>query len=69
MKIEAIRALDDGDLQVRMDKARKDLFDLRVQAARGSVDSPSDIGAVRKSIARMMTVLRERELGKSRNAR
>lgn len=67
MKIEKIRALDDGDLQVQLDKLRKELYELRVKASIESIDNPSEIGAIRKTIARLETVKRERTLEQARS--
>lgn len=62
MKITEIRALEDGDLQVQLDKARKELFELRVKASIESIENPSDIQRHRRTIARLLTEKRSREL-------
>lgn len=62
MKIEEIRALDDGDLQVQLDKCRSELFNLRVKAATESIDNPREIRDLRRDVARMLTERRQRDI-------
>jgi len=62
MKMEEIRALDDGDLKLQEEKLRKELFDLRCKAATESLDNPCRIGELRRSIARILTEQRRRAL-------
>jgi large subunit ribosomal protein L29 len=56
-----LRELDDDELDNRLINARKELFNLRFQAATGRLDNSARTGAVRRDIARMLTVLRDRE--------
>ena len=59
-------ALDDmsaGDLETKLREAKEELFNLRFQAATGQLDNNSRLRTVKKDIARIYTVLRERELG------
>lgn len=56
---ELVRLLDD---------LKKDLFHLRFQHAINQLDNPTRIGAVKKDIARVKTVIRERELSDNTNA-
>jgi large subunit ribosomal protein L29 len=58
-----LRELDDDELDNRLINARKELFNLRFQAATGRLDNSARTGAVRRDIARMLTVLRDREAG------
>jgi large subunit ribosomal protein L29 len=51
------------DLVIRLGDAKKELFNLRFQAATGQLESHGRLRAVRKDIARIYTVMRERELG------
>ena len=67
MKIEEIRALDDGDLVVRLDKCRRALFNLRVKAAPESIDNPREIRDLRHDVARMLTERRQREMRESQS--
>ncbi|PJI94915.1 50S ribosomal protein L29 [Luteimicrobium subarcticum] len=54
---------DDDKLVAELKKAKEELFNLRFQAATGQLDSNGRLKAVRRDIARIYTILRERELG------
>jgi large subunit ribosomal protein L29 len=56
-----LRQLDDDELENRLINARKELFNLRFQAATGRLDNSARTGDVRRDIARMLTVRRARE--------
>ncbi|MFZ0170991.1 MAG: 50S ribosomal protein L29 [Acidimicrobiales bacterium] len=58
-----LRELDDDELENRLINARKELFNLRFQAATGRLDNSARTGAVRRDIARLLTVMRDREAG------
>jgi large subunit ribosomal protein L29 len=60
---ENMRGLDDERLVDELRKAKEELFNLRFQAATGQLESHGRLRAVRKEIARIYTVQRERELG------
>ena len=51
------------DLEAKLREAKEELFNLRFQAATGQLESHGRLNAVRKDIARIYTVVRERELG------
>jgi len=51
------------DLEAKLREAKEELFNLRFQAATGQLESHGRLHAVRKEIARIYTVKRERELG------
>ena len=53
-----IRELDDEELENRLLEARKELFNLRFQAATGRLDNNSRVTQVRRDIARLLTVQR-----------
>ena len=56
-------ALLDGDeLSTRLGDARRELFNLRFQLATGKLDNPARVGQVRHDVARILTVLRAREI-------
>ena len=57
--------LNGVDLEVKLREAKEELFNLRFQLATGQLDNNRRLGVVRKDIARIYTVLRERELGLS----
>ena len=58
-----IRDLADEELVSRLGEAKEELFNLRFQAATGQLESHGRLRAVKKDIARIYTVVRERELG------
>jgi large subunit ribosomal protein L29 len=58
-----LRELNDTELEHRLGEAKEELFNLRFQSATGQLESHGRLRAVRKEIARIYTVLRERELG------
>ena len=62
MKAKEVRDLSVGELEVKLDELKEELFNLRFQLATGQLDNPMRIGEVRKNIARVKTVMREREL-------
>ena len=61
MNIKEIREMSNDELLKTLDEFKKELFDLRFQRATGSIDNPMRIRELRKSIARILTVLKERE--------
>jgi len=60
-----LRALDGERLAELLREAKEELFNLRLQNATGQLDNTARLRAVRKDIARVYTVMRERELGLS----
>jgi large subunit ribosomal protein L29 len=58
-----LRSSDEDELEVKLAEAKIELFNLRFQAATGQLESHGRLRAVRKEIARIYTVKRERELG------
>ena len=64
MKINDIRNLSDEDIRKEIEKSKEELFNLRFSQATGNLEKPSRINELRKQVARMKTVLRERELSK-----
>jgi large subunit ribosomal protein L29 len=63
MKVEDLRVLEADELGVRMKAARRELYELRFKHAVGQLENSSQISKVRHDIARIMTVLRERDFG------
>jgi large subunit ribosomal protein L29 len=59
----ALRGFDDERLVEELRKAKEELFNLRFQSATGQLESHGRLRAVRRDIARIYTILRERELG------
>lgn len=60
---EALRALSTDELAIKLREGKEELFNLRFQAATGQIENHGRLTAVRKEIARIYTILRERELG------
>ena len=58
-----LRNVNTEDLVIRLVEAKEELFNLRFQAATGQLESHGRLRAVKKDIARIYTVMRERELG------
>ena len=59
------RELNDDELRTRLTEAKEELFNLRFQLATGQLTNNRLISTVKRDIARIYTVLRERELGLS----
>lgn len=59
---DELRDMDDGALEDRLAEAKQELFNLRFQHVTGQLDNSARIGQVRKDVARIKTVLREREI-------
>ena len=62
MKACEIRDLNDAELRKQLGDLKEELFNLRFQLATGQLDNVKRISEVRKSIARVKTVIKEREL-------
>lgn len=63
MKVEEVRELPDEELRTRLDEVKEELFNLRFQNATGQLDNYKRLNVLKKDIARISTVLKERELG------
>ncbi|MFQ6066478.1 MAG: 50S ribosomal protein L29 [bacterium] len=61
MKIGELRELSTEDLYQRLKELRAELFSLRIQAAQGRAANPAQIRKVRKNVARIKTLLSERQ--------
>ena len=61
-KAAELRSMGDADLVTRLGEAKQELFNLRFQIVTGQLDNSSRLGQVRRDIARIATVLREREI-------
>jgi large subunit ribosomal protein L29 len=61
-KASELRELNDTELEHRLREAKEELFNLRFQNATGQLDNTARLGQVRKDIARLETLLREREI-------
>lgn len=63
MKVEEIRGISSEELAKQQEAARKELFELRFRLATRQLVNHRQIREVKKTIARLSTILRERELG------
>jgi large subunit ribosomal protein L29 len=61
-KAAELRELNDGELLQRVLEAKEEHFNLRFQNATGQLDNSARIGDIRREIARLNTLLREREI-------
>ena len=64
MKANEVREMTPAELETKLGDLKKDLFYLRMQHATNQLDNPIRIAAVKKDIARVKTILREKELRK-----
>ena len=62
MKAKEVRELSAEQLSAKLAELKKDLFNLRLQHATNQLDNPVKMAEVKRDIARIKTVLREREL-------
>ena len=60
-ELKEIRRLSVADLEKKLQGLKKDLFMLRMQHATNQLDNPMQIAAVKKDIARIKTIIREKE--------
>ena len=57
-----LRDADEAELETRLAEAKQELFNLRFQIVTGQLDNSARIQTVRRDIARILTVLREKEI-------
>ncbi len=65
MKVEDIREMGAPELEIRLQELKEEQFKLRFQASMMQIENPSLVKKIRRDIARIKTVLRERELAKN----
>jgi large subunit ribosomal protein L29 len=63
MKVQELRKLSDKDLDQKLSDLKEELFNLRFQHATGQLDNVMRIREVKRTIARVKTIQRQRELG------
>ena len=63
VKAHELDEMNNTDLEARLREAKEELFNLRFQAATGQLESHGRLRSVKRDIARIYTVVRERELG------
>ena len=64
MKVKEIRELSTEEINAKIVETKQELFNLRFQQATGNLEKPSRVRELRHTVARMKTVLREREISK-----
>ena len=65
VKATELRELSEEELVTKLREAKAELFNLRVQGATGQLDNNRRLQVIRREIARIYTIMRERELGLS----
>ncbi|MCD1147355.1 50S ribosomal protein L29 [Peptoniphilus sp. KCTC 25270] len=68
MRTKDIRQMSSEELATKVNELKNELFNLRFQLATGQLDNPSSIKGVKKDIARVKTIQRERELNVEKEA-
>jgi len=63
-KIEELRKLSTEELNTKIKETKEELFNLRFQQATGNLEKPARLRELRKQVAKMKTIIRERELEK-----
>jgi len=66
MKSEEIREFDDAEIDTRLKELREEQFKLRFKSSMMELENPGTLQRVRKDIARLETIRRERELAKEK---
>lgn len=62
MKTNEIRKLSTEEINKKIAESKEELFNLRMKQATGSLENPTRIRELRKTVARLKTILREREI-------
>ena len=62
MKANEVRNMSASELEAKLTELKKDLFFLRMQHATNQLDNPVKISLVKKDIARVQTIIREKQL-------
>ena len=65
MELNKMREMTDVELNAELDKMKKELFNLRFQHVTGQLDNPVKMREVKRNIARVKTIIREKELDKA----
>ena len=61
-KVEEFRQMDEDELESRLAQSKIELFNLRFQVVTGRLDNTARLGEVRRQVARILTILRQREI-------
>ena len=62
MDIKDIRKLSDAELKTKIRETKEELFTKRMQQANGTLEKPTELRTLRRNVAKMKTILKEREL-------
>ena len=62
MKVSEIRKLKNEEIETKVKETKKELLNLRIKNATGSLEKPSKIREMKKDVARMLTILKERDM-------
>ena len=65
MELKKMREMSDAELNAELIKMKKDLFNLRFQHVTGQLENPVKMRETKKDIARVKTIIREKELAKA----
>lgn len=65
MELKKMREMTDIELNAELDKMKKELFNLRFQHVTGQLENPVKMREVKRDIARVKTIIREKELEKA----
>lgn len=65
MELNKIREMTDVELRAELDKMKQELFNLRFQHVTGQLENPIRMREVKRNIARVKTIIREKELDKA----
>ena len=63
LEINELRKLSNEDLKKKIIETKEELFTKRMQQANGTLDKPVELRTLRRDVARMKTILKEREIG------
>ena len=64
MELKKMRELTEVELKAELEKMKKELFNLRFQHATGQLENPVKMRELKKDIARVKTIIKEKELAK-----
>ena len=64
MELKKMRDMTGAELNTELSKMKKELFNLRFQHATGQLENPVQMRELKRNIARVKTIIREKELGK-----
>ena len=65
MELNKMREMTDAELAAELEKMKKELFNLRFQHVTGQLENPVQMREVKKNLARVKTIMREKELEKA----